>query len=314
MANISKIKLPNGTSYDLKDSYKSGVYTVIGTQTAVTGSWTGNLHGVSALYSGLTINYYLPYAGSGNATLNLTLDDGTTTGAVNCYIHTSRLTTHYGAGRSILMTYYKAGDIKISGTATTDNRWVCDAYYDTNNRDKGFGKIKAGTASTATTAITANTSTAESSTYDELLTINPGNKWIQVAASNSSTAGSDTFTIGHATSVTAGTAGTSSATSGATLAVPYITYDAAGHITAAGTHTHTINSLAASTIGSGTFAFARLPSVYWANIAATSAAAYDKQPVVKDLTIGNGSGATAPTKKVQLEYDATLEVLNFVFT
>lgn len=47
----------------------------------------------------------------------------------------------------------------------------------------------------------------------------------------------------HSNSVTAGTAGTSSATSGQnTLAVPYVTYDAQGHVTAAGTHTHTINT------------------------------------------------------------------------
>ena len=57
-------------------------------------------------------------------------------------------------------------------------------------------------------------------------------------------------TINHSNSVTAGTAGTSSATSGtSTLAVPYITYDAQGHITAAGTHTHTITN---NVTGSGT--------------------------------------------------------------
>ena len=47
-------------------------------------------------------------------------------------------------------------------------------------------------------------------------------------------------TFNHSNSVTAGTAGTSSATSGSTLAVPYVTYDAQGHVTASGTHTHTI--------------------------------------------------------------------------
>ena len=47
-------------------------------------------------------------------------------------------------------------------------------------------------------------------------------------------------TFNHSNSVTAGTAGTSSATSGSTLAVPYVTYDAQGHITATGTHTHTV--------------------------------------------------------------------------
>lgn len=51
----------------------------------------------------------------------------------------------------------------------------------------------------------------------------------------------------------AGTAGTSSATSGATLAVPYVTTDAYGRVTGKGTHTHTINSLAASAVtGLGT--------------------------------------------------------------
>ena len=46
--------------------------------------------------------------------------------------------------------------------------------------------------------------------------------------------------INHSNSVTAGTAGTSSATNGSTLAVPYVTYDAQGHVTASGTHTHTV--------------------------------------------------------------------------
>ena len=48
-------------------------------------------------------------------------------------------------------------------------------------------------------------------------------------------------TINHSNSVTAGTAGTSSATSGSTLSVPYVTYDSEGHITSSGTHTHTVS-------------------------------------------------------------------------
>lgn len=134
---ISEITLPNGNNYDLKDRNKGGVYPVLGTQTASTGSFTGVLHGVSELYTGLTISYYLPYAGTGNATLNLTLDDGTTTGAINCYyLGNNRLTTHYGAGNSIIMTYYKAGEIKVAGTATTDNRWICAPSY--NSNDTGY--------------------------------------------------------------------------------------------------------------------------------------------------------------------------------
>ena len=66
-----------------------------------------------------------------------------------------------------------------------------------------------------------------------------------------------TATLNHSNSVTAGTAGTSSATSGATLAVPYVTYDAQGHVTASGTHTHTIGSLNTSALTAGTLGVAR---------------------------------------------------------
>lgn len=116
-------------------SYNGGqpTYTVVGTQTAATGAWTGNID-APALYDGMRILYYLPYAGSGNATLNLTLSNGITTGAINCYYNTGRLTTHYGAGQNFPMTYWSAGSIKINGTATTDDRWIIDAQYDSNTK------------------------------------------------------------------------------------------------------------------------------------------------------------------------------------
>ena len=93
-----------------------------GTQSAATGSFTG-VTTDAALYDGKRILYWLPYAGSGNATLNLTLADGTTTGAKNVYyMGTTRLTTHYGANNVIPMTYN-----------LTNDAWYCDANYDTNN-------------------------------------------------------------------------------------------------------------------------------------------------------------------------------------
>ena len=50
-------------------------------------------------------------------------------------------------------------------------------------------------------------------------------------------------TFNHTNAVTSGTAGTPSATAGYdTFAVPYVTYDAQGHVTAAGTHTHTVRT------------------------------------------------------------------------
>ena len=131
MGYIDKIKLPDNKTYDIKHT----IIPVVGTQTAATGSWTGNID-IDSLYDGLTIAYFLPYAGSGNATLNLTLKDGTTTGAINCYYNSSRLTTHYGKGSNIIMTYWSAGSIKIDGTATTDNRWVAQADYNTNTDTK----------------------------------------------------------------------------------------------------------------------------------------------------------------------------------
>lgn len=51
-------------------------------------------------------------------------------------------------------------------------------------------------------------------------------------------------TFNHASTVTAGTVGTSSATSGSTLAVPYVTVNTTGHVTGYGTHTHTITGFA----------------------------------------------------------------------
>ena len=130
MGYIDKIKLPDNKTYDIKHT----IIPVVGTQTAATGSWTGNID-IDSLYDGLTIAYFLPYAGSGNATLNLTLKDGTTTGAINCYYNSSRLTTHYGKGSNIIMTYWSAGSIKIDGTATTDNRWIAQGNYaDGNNK------------------------------------------------------------------------------------------------------------------------------------------------------------------------------------
>lgn len=53
-------------------------------------------------------------------------------------------------------------------------------------------------------------------------------------------------TINHSNSVTAGTIGTSSATSGKTISVPYANYDSEGHITSKGTHTHTVTGFLSS--------------------------------------------------------------------
>ena len=74
-----------------------------------------------------------------------------------------------------------------------------------------------------------------------------------------------------------------------------------------------LTELNGSNISTGTVPFARLPSMYWANTAITSAASYNTTPEVASVKIGNGTTAAAGAKSVTLQYDAALEVLNFVF-
>ena len=57
-------------------------------------------------------------------------------------------------------------------------------------------------------------------------------------------------TINHASSITAGTAGSSSSTSGwNAIGIPYVTYNDTGHITGAGTHTHILKEAEPSATG-----------------------------------------------------------------
>ena len=141
----------NKFSYGGNDYIIDTIHAIVGTQTASTNAWTGKID-VPALYDGLVIAYFLPYAGTSTAaTLNLTLSGGGTTGAVNVYYaNNTRATTHYGVGSTIILTYWSAGSIKINGTATTDNRWTSFDYY-TNTYDRTYINtyIKAATATTA---------------------------------------------------------------------------------------------------------------------------------------------------------------------
>lgn len=121
--------LPQGELYGLinnsnKNTMRSTEF-IVGTQTEITGSWTGTTED-SSLYDGKNINYFLPYAGSGNATLNLTLAGGTTTGAKPVYLSgTSYVTTHYGANSCINMTYN-----------STKGAWFVNADRDANTYDR----------------------------------------------------------------------------------------------------------------------------------------------------------------------------------
>ena len=136
---------------------------IVGTQTAATGSWTG-VANFSSLVDGQQITYWLPYAGSGNATLNLTLSTGATTGAIACYYSgTTRITTHYAAGNAIRLIYRAAANIN----GTTYKGWWADANYDSGNtydRTQYYQAIKCGT----TAIVAGNIIVGVSGTYTHL--------------------------------------------------------------------------------------------------------------------------------------------------
>ena len=99
-----------------------GVEYIVGTQTAATNAWTGVTKSES-LFVGKTIAYKLPYAGNSSAaSLNLTLPDGTKTGAKELRRISSTVTTNYAAGTVINMTY--------------DGTYWRIADYDSNTYDR----------------------------------------------------------------------------------------------------------------------------------------------------------------------------------
>lgn len=117
----------------------NGIEYIVGTQTASTGAWTGVTKDTS-LYAGKVIIYKLPYAGSGNATLNLTFPNGTKSGAKNIYRYSStRLTTQYAANYYIPLVF--------NGTY-----WFAFADYDTNYYDRIRSSNAIATASGAVQA------------------------------------------------------------------------------------------------------------------------------------------------------------------
>lgn len=102
-----------------------GIEYIVGTQSASTNAWTGVSTDTdcknNTLYDGKVIVYHLPYAGTSTAaTLNLTLPDGTTTGAKTIHrLASSTVTTTFAAGCDIFMVW--------NGTY-----WKVSAYYDSN--------------------------------------------------------------------------------------------------------------------------------------------------------------------------------------
>lgn len=123
-----------------------GVEYIRGTWTAASGTWTG-VSKDSALYDGKQIILYMPFGGSGNATLNLTLADGSTTGAKNVYYeNTTRFTTHKGQNSQLHLIYHSG--LKLSNGTTYEGWWYM-ANRDTTDTYKlgrSYNSVKAKAA------------------------------------------------------------------------------------------------------------------------------------------------------------------------
>lgn len=126
------INYTNGNGDSLGSFAIPGAFFVKGTQTAATNVWTGALpSGVTQYYEGLSIAYFLPYAGTSTAaTLNL---GGL--GAKPVILGenaTGTVTTHYAAKQVIWMTY-----LTDSGVNSGNGYWKISAarnstyYYTT---------------------------------------------------------------------------------------------------------------------------------------------------------------------------------------
>lgn len=117
----------SGLDADLIKGINPATAFVSGTQTSATNAWTGVLTGVTP-YDGLTIRYYLPYAGDGSV-VTLALNGGTAY-PVFRYGRSTQITTHFSAGSVITMTFRTS--YSVAGTVYT-NAWIVDAYYDSDS-------------------------------------------------------------------------------------------------------------------------------------------------------------------------------------
>ena len=159
--------------------------------------------------------------------------------------------------------------IAFDGTTATQ-ALTKKGTWETINNQNVFSKVKVGS-----TEIVAD------STADTL----------ELAAGSGITltpdASNDKVTIAHTNSLTAGTIGSSSASSGVTLQVPYASYDANGHITGKGTHTHTVPAATTSASGVTTLQDTIGATESTSNKAATPKAVRD---AINELDVNSAGG------------------------
>lgn len=128
-------KNDNNLNEKINNALSMGTEYIVGTQTAATNIWTGITQD-SALYTGKSIAYKLPFAGNSSAaTLNLTLSNGEQSGAKA--VKMSYSTSSNSAALSNITTQYPANSIihlVYDGT-----QWISSNYnsnVDTNTWDR----------------------------------------------------------------------------------------------------------------------------------------------------------------------------------
>lgn len=150
MADISAVSIPNGASqevYNLKDATAREHLSeyIRGTQETITALWTGRTMD-STLRNGKQIAYFLPYASTGNATLNLTLSNGTTTGTKAIYRYGNTAVAADIPASSVMHLVYdismdawflesyetpKINNVPITGNVSLQQLGLRAVYYDT---------------------------------------------------------------------------------------------------------------------------------------------------------------------------------------
>lgn len=160
-------------------------------------------------------------------------------------------------------------DIKFDGSTTNKALTQAGTWAEFNN-NKAFANVKVGT-----------TTVAADSSEDTLELVAGSGITLTPDAAN------DKVTVAHTNSVTAGTIGSSDASSGVTLQVPYASYDANGHITGKGTHTHTIPAATTSASGVTTLQDTIGASESTSNKAATPKAVRD---AINELDVNSVGG------------------------
>lgn len=243
MASISKITLPDGSSYDIKATYDSGGNTI--STTYLKSSEKGAASGVAPLNSsGIIDTQYLP-SYVDDVLEYLAKSSFPSTGETGkIYVDTTTNLTYRWSGSAYVEISPSLALGETSSTAYRGDRGKT-AYTHATDSSRLTTATSSGLYKVAATA-QGHIASLTAVTKDDITGLGiPGSDTNTTYSAGTGLSLSGT-TFNHSNSVTAGTVGTSSGTSGSTLAVPYITYDGQGHITATGTHTHTVSGFLTS--------------------------------------------------------------------